>query len=481
YMDEIYGYLPPTANPPSKKPLMTMLKQARAFGLGVLLATQNPVDLDYKALSNIGTWFLGRLQTERDKARVLDGLEGVAASNDSGFDRRELEQLLAGLGSRVFLLNNVHDEAPVTFHVRWVMSYLRGPMTRGQIRKLMEPKRAALKERANAVDSAGEGGPARAEPEREKTTRPVVPRSIEQYFFPITDPRADAELVYKPAIVRAASVYISSSKMGIDGSVNLLHIKKIEPGGNLGPIKVKPRESKLEGTSPAPIEPCIFADLPAEAMQTENYKTWAKQFEDYIYREGGIELLHCPALDLYSQPGETEGAFRGRLAAKAREERDLRIVELKEKAEKDAKKLETRLDKAVDAVRVQRAQAKEASMSNWMTMGSTILGSLLGRGRLTATKVRTSATRMSRSSKEAQDVRIAEEKVREIEDEIDQLRDELDNAIDEIRLEFRPEQEALKKVKAKPYKKNISLRACGLGWLPYYRVDDLTIEPAWAG
>jgi hypothetical protein len=137
YMDEIYGFLPPSANPPSKKPMMTMLKQGRAFGLGCLLATQNPVDLDYKALSNIGTWWLGRLQTERDKARVLDGLEGAAASQDGGFNRQRMEELLAGLGSRVFLMNNVHEDSAVVFHVRWVMSYLCGPLTRTKIKKLM--------------------------------------------------------------------------------------------------------------------------------------------------------------------------------------------------------------------------------------------------------------------------------------------------------------------------------------------------------
>ena len=142
YMDEIYGFLPPSANPPSKKPMMTMLKQGRAFGLGCLLATQNPVDLDYKALSNIGTWFLGRLQTERDKMRVLDGLEGAAGSQNAKFDRGSMERLISGLGNRIFLMNNVHEDGPVLFHVRWVMSYLTGPLTRSQIKTLMDPKRA---------------------------------------------------------------------------------------------------------------------------------------------------------------------------------------------------------------------------------------------------------------------------------------------------------------------------------------------------
>src|SRR5262249_58291732 len=139
YMDEIFGYSPPVANPPSKLPLMTLLKQARAFGMGVILATQNPVDLDYKGLANTGTWFIGRLQTERDKARVLEGLEGAAANSGKKFDKQGMEQTLAGLGNRVFLLNNVHEDAPVVFQTRWTLSYLRGPLTRMQVKTLMDP------------------------------------------------------------------------------------------------------------------------------------------------------------------------------------------------------------------------------------------------------------------------------------------------------------------------------------------------------
>ncbi|MBE0591128.1 MAG: ATP-binding protein, partial [Gemmatimonadales bacterium] len=137
YMDEVFGYFPPTANPPSKTPMLTLLKQARAYGLGVVLATQNPVDLDYKGLSNAGTWFLGRLQTERDKMRVIEGLEGASATAGAGFDRQRTERLLAGLKNRLFLMHNVHDDAPVLFHTRWALSYLRGPLTRTQIQTLM--------------------------------------------------------------------------------------------------------------------------------------------------------------------------------------------------------------------------------------------------------------------------------------------------------------------------------------------------------
>src|SRR5262245_41677154 len=144
YMDEVFGYFPPSRNPPSKGPMLTLLKQARAFGLGIVLATQNPVDLDYKGLSNTGTWFIGRLQTERDKARVLEGLEGASASQGAKFDRQAMERTLAGLGSRVFLMNNVHEDAPVVFGTRWTLSYLCGPLTRSQIKTLMDPIRSTV-------------------------------------------------------------------------------------------------------------------------------------------------------------------------------------------------------------------------------------------------------------------------------------------------------------------------------------------------
>src|SRR5215210_1271837 len=158
YMDEIFGYFPPVANPPSKLPLLTLLKQGRAFGLGVVLATQNPVDLDYKGLSNTGTWFIGRLQTDRDKARVLEGLEGIAGGTGQKFDRQEMEQTLAGLESRIFLLNNVHDDGTEVFESRWDMSYLRGPLTRSQIKSLMDPIKSQTQGASTArADSTAAG------------------------------------------------------------------------------------------------------------------------------------------------------------------------------------------------------------------------------------------------------------------------------------------------------------------------------------
>ncbi|MCA9170691.1 MAG: ATP-binding protein, partial [Planctomycetales bacterium] len=205
YIDEVFGYFPPVKEPPSKKPLLTLLKQARAFGLGVVLATQNPVDLDYKGLANMGTWFLGRLQTERDKERMLDGLEG--ASNEAGdaFDRQSMSELLARLGQRVFLMHNVHEDRPVVFQTRWALSYLAGPMTRNQIRKL-----TASRSRAAEVS----GGDAFAERVTRTadvadvaeigSARPILPPEVPQLFLPIQKAKGAGTLLYEPHVLGIA-------------------------------------------------------------------------------------------------------------------------------------------------------------------------------------------------------------------------------------------------------------------------------------
>ena len=160
YFDEIFGYLPPTSNPPSKMPMLRMLKQARAFGVGQVLVTQNPVDVDYKALSNAGTWFIGKLQTERDKERLLDGLEGAAP----GLDRKTYDQQISALDKRVFLLHNVHERQPELFHTRWVMNYLAGPLTRTQLPMLNEMVGASVQTEPALQPQAPKESPSPATP-----------------------------------------------------------------------------------------------------------------------------------------------------------------------------------------------------------------------------------------------------------------------------------------------------------------------------
>jgi hypothetical protein len=159
YIDEMFGYFPPyPRNPPTKEPILRLLKQARAFGVGLILATQNPGDLDYKGLTNAGTWFIGRLQSENDKKKVMVGLESLA-STENGLNIREVEQLITDIEPRVFLMHNVHDTGgPILVHTRWAMSYLRGPLTRQQVGILMAQQRQQL---AMVLAAQGNTYPAR--------------------------------------------------------------------------------------------------------------------------------------------------------------------------------------------------------------------------------------------------------------------------------------------------------------------------------
>src|SRR3954470_8239726 len=180
YMDEIFGYFPPTANPPSKQPMLTLLKQARAFGLGCVLATQNPVDLDYKGLSNCGTWFIGRLQTERDKMRVIEGLKSALPDADG----TNLEGLMSSLTQRTFLMRNVHDDAPLLMKTRWALSYLRGPLTGPEIARVMSGRKAA----AIAAKPAATGPATAAATQVAGAAggRPSVGAGIGEYFLGAT-------------------------------------------------------------------------------------------------------------------------------------------------------------------------------------------------------------------------------------------------------------------------------------------------------
>ena len=233
YMDEIFGYFPPTANPPSKVPMLTLLKQARAFGLGVVLATQNPVDLDYKGLSNAGTWFLGRLQTQRDKDRVLEGLEGASTVAGHAFDRKKMDEILSGLGNRVFVMNNVHDDKPVVFQTRWALSYLRGPLTREQIQTLMAPRKQASAARRylhsirafTHLPSASSV----ARPSSSGSARPVMPPDVPEFFVPRrARAQAGESLQYCPALLGVARLHYADKKAGIDQWETLALVRRID-------------------------------------------------------------------------------------------------------------------------------------------------------------------------------------------------------------------------------------------------------------
>ncbi len=481
YMDEIFGYLPPVQNPPSKKPLLTLLKQARAFGLGCLLATQNPVDLDYKALSNIGTWFLGRLQTARDKARVLDGLEGAAASQGTAFDRGRMEEILAGLDSRVFLLNNVHEDGPVTFHVRWVMSYLRGPLSRRQIKQLMDPIKKAM-----APTAADGGGPV-AKVAKPTPVEPEIiyqlPRSVDEVYLPLTQMPGERPVVYRPGTLGVVNVTFSNSKYDLHGTRSFTFVTPMAddtPG--TGFDEAHRLEKAWRGFDREPVEGASRASLPAYAQKARHYTSQKKALVDWIYRNYALSLFQVSELKAFSKIDETETDFRVRLRQRAREIRDERLDKLRERYASKLEARERRLQAAERSLHREREQARSANIGSVISIGSAILSAVLGRKRVSMRSVSRGATAargVSKSAKESRDVGMAEDRVADLKEQVVELEERLQREVEEIREELDPMTIPLEPIRIRPYKKDIQVQRFALAWMPYIQVSDFEIEPAW--
>jgi hypothetical protein len=466
YMDEIFGFLPPSANPPSKRPMMTMLKQGRAFGLGCLLATQNPVDLDYKALSNIGTWFLGRLQTERDKLRVLDGLEGAAGSQNARFDRASMERLLSGLGNRIFLMNNVHEDSPVLFHVRWVMSYLTGPLTRTQIKTLMDPKRGDFDKPAtpapnNPMSRPGMNPAAAAA----GAARPIVGAGVPEIFVPVAG--AADDVIYQPHLLREGVVHFSAAKAGVDGSRTVRFVNPIIATGIDWEKTVPPPLKPGEGGG-APVAGAGFAELPGFAMNAANYKQVEKDFGEWLYRNERADVFSCPPLKAWSQLGESEADFRARLLHQAHEARDAAIDKIREATAKKIATLETRLRTAEGQLSKEKAEANAAKMQAGVSVLGGILGGLFGRKAGLGTITRGSSTfgKATSAYKQHQDIANADAKVGGITAEIESIQAGLQAEIAKIAESFDPASLALKTESIKPTKTNVKVQTVALLWLP---------------
>lgn len=467
YMDEIYGYLPPSANPPSKKPMMTLLKQARAFGLGCLLATQNPVDLDYKALSNIGTWFLGRLQTERDKLRVLDGLEGAAGSQNAKFDRASMERLISGLGNRVFLMNNVHEDATVLFHVRWVMSYLTGPLTRGQIKTLMDPKRSAFQAAAAPVPSP-EANPMAMPgmaPSAPPAARPAVGAGVKELFAAAAGDGND--IIYQPHLLRAGTVHFSSSKAGVDGSRQVRLVNPILGKGIDWDTMVPPPVRIDDSCQPAP--GAGFGELPGYAMNAANYKQVEKDFAEWMYRNERADVFSCPALKAWSGLGESEADFRARLDHAAREARDAAISKMRAAAAKKIESIEAKLRTAEGQLAKEKAEANAANMQAGVSVLGGILGGLFGRkvGLGTLTRGSSAIGKATSAYKQHQDVANAGAKIEGLQIEIEALRKELEDEAVRITESYDSGALVLETESIKATKTNVKVDQVALLWLPY--------------
>ena len=460
YFDEIYGFLPPVANPPSKGPLLTLLKQARAFGLGVTVATQNPVDLDYKALANAGTWMLGRLQTDRDKARVLDGLEGAAGTAGAGFNRAKIDQLLSSLGKRVFLLHNVHEQEPVLFETRWALSYLRGPLGREEIRKLtgtpLPP--AATEGRISPQlaqqSTASVGG----------RSTPVIDPAIPQFFVPGGDS-------YAPMVLGVARVSYSDAKLGLDETREVAVVTPIaDRPVALDWEQAEPVDFAVKDLLKAPEgDSASFAPLPAPAARPKSYATWEKDFSRWAAQSQSIELFKSPRAKVTSAPDESERDFRIRLGSDAREARDAAIAKVRENYASKLTTIQDRIRRAEQAVQVQAEQSSGARIGAALSVGATIFGALLGRKAVSAStlgRATTAARGMGRVGKEAQDVARATENVTALTQQQGDLQAALEADLQAVAAEWDLSAEVLERVLVKPNRGGVSVQLVALAWVP---------------
>lgn len=471
YMDEVFGYFPPTANPPAKTPMLTLLKQARAFGLGVVLATQNPVDLDYKGLANAGTWFLGRLQTERDKARVLDGLQTAAAGAGATFDRQQTEAVLSSLGNRVFLMNNVREDRPVVFQTRWVLSYLRGPLTRDQIALLMQTRRqtVAIAAPASPPDIAS---PIVLKPSTTISsagTRPLLPPGVTESFLVSREKRSvGTALTYNPAIFGAAQIHFVQASLGIDAWQDVALLAAADD--------LSSEESVWEQATPLaeppefeaqPAEGAAFSELPAGLSRPKTYTSLSASLKSYLYRTQRLALWRCALLKETSRPGESEGDFRVRIRQSVAEQRDLAIERLREKFAPKLAALQEQQRKAEQRVEKERAEAKESTFSAAVSVGSSILGALLGRKMLSTTtmnRAATSARAATRASRQRADIGRAEETVEAISERLNDLETQFHAEVEKIRQSLDPDTLVLEQVEVKPRKADVNVKQVLLVW-----------------
>ena len=471
YIDEIFGYMPPVAEPPTKKPLLTLLKQARAFGLGLVLATQNPVDLDYKGLSNTGTWFIGRLQTDRDKQRVLDGLEGATNESGNEFDRSTISEILSNVGKRVFLMHNVHEQGPAVFHTRWALSYLSGPMTRDSIKKLMKGRQPQTSDATRRSQSGNQL--------TDTTTRPVIPNDITQLYLPIQRATGEGHVVYRPHVVALCKVHFVDTRKGLAADEELTLLVPLDDDltgvdwEDAKELALLPNDFAREPESGA-----SFAKLIGDAAKSKSYKDWEKDLAEHLYRARRYHLFKSPTMKEFSEPGESERDFRIRLNEKAHEMRDVALERLRKKYASKIRTLEDRIARQEQKVEVEQQQASSAQMQTAISWGATILSAVLGRkvGAGTVGRAATAARGIDRQRQQASDVSRAQERLDRYEGQLQELEDEIQQEQDLIRDKFDPQLEELDTIPLKPRKADIDIRTVALGWAPFVVHEDGTAE-----
>ena len=491
YMDEIFGFFPPTANPPSKVPMLTLLKQARAFGLGVVLATQNPVDLDYKGLSNAGTWFLGRMQTQRDKARVLDGLEGASTTAGHAFDRKRIDEILSGLGNRVFVMNNVHEGEPTVFQTRWTLSYLRGPLTRDQIQTLMAPRKHVAPSAEDSVAATPSISPSASTVAHSPSLasgssdlRPIVPPDVPEFFVPARSrAQTDELLLYRPALLGIARLHYTDRKARVDHweTLALLQVINDELPAEVWK-KSDPFDDCVPELNKAPEAAARYSSLPVDLARPKAYPEWAKGLKNYLFRERTLPLWACPALKVLSQPGETERGFRLRLVQASREERDRSVDALRAKYAPKLETLQEQIRRAHERLEREQVQASRSSWDATIALGSSVLGALIGRKAISKSNVAratTAAKAASRAALQRGGASQTAESLESLQRKYSNLQAKFQEEVEKLDAALRPELLALEPSPIRPKRTDITVERVVLAWLPYHVRPDGRAEAAY--
>jgi len=468
YMDEIFGYFPPTANPPSKAPMLTLLKQARAFGVGIVLSTQNPVDLDYRGLSNAGTWFIGRLQTERDKARVIEGLTGAAAGE--GLDRAELDRWMSNLGQRVFLMRNVHEDAPVLFETRWCLSYLRGPLSPAQVGALMEGRKTAASAAPSAAtvdESAGAAPSVHA--------RPVIPSAIPQVFLRPQGVASGAGRVYRPALLASARLHFADARKGLDEWQTVRHLVAVDEQGDPRWGESRPAPAAEDASPP---EAAGFETVPAALADPKRHAQWAKECKSWLMETFTVELPVLAAHKLTGHPGESEGDFRIRAGQLLREKREDAIDKIRRKYAAKMATLGERERRAAAKVENEKAQLSRQRMGTALSFGAAALALLMGRKAGGLGRATTGIGSIARSGKEKLDVAQAAETLEAVRRQRADLEGEAEQEIARVAAEYDPDQWTIESVRIRPRSGDAEVRQLALAWIPYATDAFGTLRPA---
>lgn len=489
YMDEIFGFFPPVATPPSKRPMLSLLKQARAFGVGVVLTTQNPVDLDYKGLANAGTWFVGKLQTERDKARLMEGLESAIAESGGLGDTRVLDKLISSLDNRVFLLHDVHQGAHVVFTTRWAMSYLRGPLTRQQIKVLMGPRKAGAPAASSAQATATVGARAAG---GVSSSPPVLPPGVRAEYLPVKVDefaaiRAVADqtgepvgspkrrMLYYPAALGMASIRFLDRKLGIDETRDY---SLLLPGGDK-PALMSWRDSVKVDVGPRDLEDqaapgaLFVADLPEPLANTKGLAKLEGDLADLLYRDEYLTLAYNPTLKLYAKSGESERDFRARCQQAAREVRDEEVDKIRERYAPKIKRIEDRLADQQLELQSEKDKARGRVVEEGLSGLATVAGFLgvFGSKSRSLRSLSTAATKRRMTSTADSAIKETEADIARMEADAARLKSDLEGECADVSKQYEEAADDVQSTKIIAKKTDVDVQLVTLAWAPTWEVS----------